>query len=386
VTDPPGRVRRVCVVARFWEPGLGDFVQRNIFLSLLRRAYPEADIVHVVGEEHARRFREFFARHSYATRVLACPDYGDDEPAAWRRFLRELRDGCFDVCVVDPDSRGLDARMAASAGIPVRIGYLTGSDADGSLTHGIRLGRPIFGLPDLYDYARGLAEALGIGDLRPSATVPAFPFRPEPIDMPPTPVVAVHPGGARHWNRRWPADSYVDLCREIVTGHAASILLIGSSDEVADLDSLRDRIGEGRPETTVVVGCGRTINWLASNLSRVDVLVGSDSAPAHIAAALGRPTVVLYGPTMTEFMWARVYPRHRGINLRYDCQSVRNLPRGAGTTTMPCRFSCHYPYESADGPYPKCLADIGVDRVLQAVAGSLSSLKPNGTVAWTESR
>jgi ADP-heptose:LPS heptosyltransferase len=134
----------------------------------------------------------------------------------------------------------------------------------------------------------------------------------------------------------------------------------------------------------VEVCAGDSLNRLANRLSTADVLVGSDSAPAHIAAALGTPTVVLYGPGMTEFMWTRVYLRHDGINRHYECQTVRNLPRGPGTTTMPCRFSCHYPYATAAGPYPRCLTDIEMDKVYQAVRGQLSRHSPVVTAASGE--
>ena len=42
MTDDGGPLtgqRRVCVFARLWEPGLGDLIQREIFLSLLKQAY-----------------------------------------------------------------------------------------------------------------------------------------------------------------------------------------------------------------------------------------------------------------------------------------------------------------------------------------------------------
>ncbi len=358
---------RVCVFARFWEPGLGDFMQRNIFLALLRRAHPVAELVHVVDGKSAARFAELFERHSYASRIMICPDYRDDDPERWHRFRGEVRRERFDVCVVDPDSRGLGAPAADECGIPVRIGFATGGDDDAFLTVPIRLRRPLFGLPDLFDYANGLAAALGLRSLRPAQVVPPFLYRPEPVATPRSPVVALHPGGAKHWNRRWPADRYAELGRRVSGVDGASLLLVGSADEAADLEALR----AGIPGARVEISCGESLNRLANRLASVDTVVGSDSAPAHLAAAVGRPTVVLYGPTMTEFMWSRVYPRHHGINRRYACQTVRNVPRGRGTTTMPCEFSCHYPYESAAGPYPRCLTDIGVDEVVSAVRRQL---------------
>lgn len=382
--------QRICVFTRSWEPGLGDFIQRNVFLALVRRAHPSAEVVHVVDAKAAARFVEFFENHSYASRILICPDYRDEDPARWRTFFGDVAHERFDACVVDPDSRGLAASAAARCGIPERIGFAIGGADDEFLTLPIRLHRSLFGLPDLFDYATGLAGALGIGRLRPSEVVPPFPYRPEPVQAGGFPVVAIHPGGAKHWNRRWPAARYVELCVRLAETDRVSVLLVGSADEENDLDAMRAAVVAAVPAVNVTVSCGESLNRLASRLDGIDIFVGSDSAPAHLAAALRKPTVVLYGPTMTEFMWSRVYPRHHGINLRYDCQTVRNLPRGSGTTTMPCRFSCHYPYESAAGPYPRCLTDIAVDDVFRAVRHQLAPLlvadRPKAGVARSESK
>lgn len=372
MTQPPAP-RRICIFARLWEPGLGDFIQRSIFLHLLRRAFPQAQITLIIGPEAAGRFTEFFAAHSPASRIETCPEYGDDDPVRWDRFLRRTADQGYECCVVDPDSRGLHAEQAARCGIGDRIGFATGVADNRFLTRPIRLARPIFGLPDLFDFAVGLAGVLGLPSPAPADVVPPFPFRPEPVPAMDGTVVAVHPGGAPHWNRRWPLARYGELGRALGRSEHASFVLVGSADERSDLLALRDDIRAAARPAQVEVSAGASLDRLASLLSRADVLVGNDSAPAHIAAALGTPTVVLYGPGMTEFMWTRVYLRHHGINRSYDCQTVRNLPRGPGTVTMPCRHACHYPYVEAAGPYPRCLTDIGLDEVHQAVRRQLSA-------------
>jgi heptosyltransferase-2/glycosyl transferase protein BlmE len=372
---PPRQPRRVCVFARLWEPGLGDFIQRNILLHLLRRAFGDAEITLVVGPAAAARFAEFFAGHSPASAVVVCPEYGDEDPRRWASFLRQIEAHHYECCVVDPDSRGLGAERAAQCGIGVRIGFVTGSADDQYLTCPVRLARPIFGLPDLLDFARALARALGLPPVGPQDAVPPFRYQPEPVPPMPGPVVAVHPGGARHWNRRWPLARYGELCQTLSRSENASFVLVGSEDERADLLMLAGHVAAGACPARVEISAGASLNRLASLLSAADVLVGNDSAPAHIAAALQTPTVVLYGPGMTEFMWTRVYLRHDGINRHYDCQTVRNLPRGPGITTMPCRNSCHYPYVAAGGPYPRCLTDIGVGDVHRAVRRQLSGYR-----------
>lgn len=346
--------KRVGVLARLWEPGLGDLVQRNIFHRLIRRAFPDAAITHVLPRTTVERFGEFLTLHSLATEVLRCPDYGEDDASAWAAFEEQATQ--FDLCIVDPDSHGLGGTQAASYGIAHRIGFALGHTGPQGLTTTIRIPRPLFGAPDLFDFATGLAGALGVPPPGHTDTVPPFPHTPEPLHDLVRPAIVFHPGGAPHWNRRWPLARYVEL-GERLAGSVGTIAWVGSAAEAGELESV------GR-----YVVAGTDLNHLANLLAQADLLVGSDSAPAHIAAALGTPTIVLYGPTATEFMWARVYPRHEGINRRYRCQQVRNLQRGGtGPSVMPCEHQCSYPYAGPDGPYPKCLTDITVDEVYHAV-------------------
>jgi heptosyltransferase-2/glycosyl transferase protein BlmE len=113
----------------------------------------------------------------------------------------------------------------------------------------------------------------------------------------------------------------------------------------------------------------------------MDLLVGNDSSPAHIAAALRTPTVVVYGPTGTEFLWARIYPAHRGVNKRYPCQHRRLDPVDEA---VPCAYACPCAFVSSDGPYPRCLIDISVDEVYEKVHAQLG-LEPRAELDPTPS-
>ena len=199
----------------------------------------------MVGPDAARRFAGFFAGHSYAHQVVNCPEYGDDDRGRWERFLRALAGGGYDCCVIDPDSRGLLAEQAAACRIPVRIGFASGAPDDRFLTRTIKLPRSIFGLPDLVDFARGLAGVLGLPPPRPAEVVPPFRYRPRPVPDLPGPVVAVHPGGAPHWNRRWPLACYAEPCRLLAGSHRASF--VPGRDEVRDLELVRLRRAQRRP-------------------------------------------------------------------------------------------------------------------------------------------
>jgi ADP-heptose:LPS heptosyltransferase len=172
----------------------------------------------------------------------------------------------------------------------------------------------------------------------------------------PPPVVAVHPGGARYWNRRWPLARFGELCARLAA-EGASLVLLGSADEAGDLAELAGTAAR----VAVWVCAGESLDTVASWLAAADVLVGNDSALAHIAAALHTPAVVLYGPSGDGFMWRRLYPRHREIHGHATCDPIHSGPLPDGRA--PCAHSCHLQYVSAAGPYPRCLTGIELEEV-----------------------
>jgi ADP-heptose:LPS heptosyltransferase len=191
--------------------------------------------------------------------------------------------------------------------------------------------------------------------------VPPVPTHPQ--DVPalamPRPIVALHPGGAPQWNRRWPLDRYAELGGRLAEA-GASLVVLGDRGEREEVDALAARLRAVVPGARVVAERGLSVNGLAVLAAGLDLLVGNDSGPAHVAAAMRTPTVVLYGPTGTEFLWTRVYPEHVGVG-RSPCQSITNVDFPEGFT--PCEHRCARRYQGIDGPYPRCLTDIPVDRV-----------------------
>jgi len=75
---------QVCMISRLVRPGLGDLIQRNIFLWLLRQACPNTRVTWVVGERVMTSpvRAEFVAHQSYADGQMTCPDAEDELAAA----------------------------------------------------------------------------------------------------------------------------------------------------------------------------------------------------------------------------------------------------------------------------------------------------------------
>jgi heptosyltransferase-2 len=106
-------------------------------------------------------------------------------------------------------------------------------------------------------------------------------------------VVGIHPAASAKWpTKAWLPERYAELCdllsrrniRVVITGDAAAAR---TAQEIV-------RLAKSKP----VVAAGRTsVTDLVALVRRFRAFVTSDSAPMHVAAAVGTPFVALFGPT-----------------------------------------------------------------------------------------
>lgn len=100
--------------------------------------------------------------------------------------------------------------------------------------------------------------------------------------------------GARWLNKRWPVENFAELVRQLAQKFpAARFAVLGGKDDAP----LGEEILPAAPEKILNL-CGQTslpemIEWIR----HCDLLVTNDTGPMHVAAALGKPLVALFGPT-----------------------------------------------------------------------------------------
>ena len=106
--------------------------------------------------------------------------------------------------------------------------------------------------------------------------------------------VALAPGSI--WgSKRWPY--FVELAASLTK--RVAVVAIGSEDDVEIGDAIVRSVSPGHPAINV---CGAlTLRQSAVLIGRAALLVTNDSAPLHLATAMGTPVVALFGPTVTEF-------------------------------------------------------------------------------------
>jgi heptosyltransferase-2 len=108
-----------------------------------------------------------------------------------------------------------------------------------------------------------------------------------------SPIVALCPGSTNSRAKRWPAERFARLADLLVQQLGADVVLIGAPDEL----EVSRRVAELMQTTPVMLTGETSLDDAVAVLSLVDVLISNDTGPAHISAALGTPTVVIFGPT-----------------------------------------------------------------------------------------
>jgi lipopolysaccharide heptosyltransferase II len=169
-------------------------------------------------------------------------------------------------------------------------------------------------------------------------------------------LIGIHGGSINGSAKRWPATHWAELADRLGDEFGARIVLTGSSSELPIAQQVTSLM-----RTSPIVLTGQTtVNELAAVLARCDLVLSGDSGPLHMAVALNRPTVSVYGPTDPAI--SGPYPR--------PGQIAEVLRTGIGCSP------CYNALATAECPYTNtvCMHHLTVDRMHQAVRRTLRSL------------
>jgi len=176
------------------------------------------------------------------------------------------------------------------------------------------------------------------------------------------PIVVVCPDAGMRI-KRWNEQNFIQLGQKLKT---SIIVLVGSDREQAALIS--NSINNA---TLWELG---TLRELAAMLSQVDLMIAGDTGAARIAAAVGTPTITLFGAS-----W---YERYGQPKPHVNLQGYLNCPerRIENFTVQSCWYSgeCPVPSKlrSAQGAsWATCVDEISVDRVMAAAVELLEAQK-----------
>lgn len=107
-------------------------------------------------------------------------------------------------------------------------------------------------------------------------------------------LVGINISASQRWiTKDWPLHHIIRLCEEL-SRKDMRVVITGTEKDLTLSNTLMNMVKNVKP----INACGKTtINQLACLIKRCSVYISSDSAPLHVASAVGAPFIALFGPT-----------------------------------------------------------------------------------------
>ena len=313
-------------------------------LRALKHAYPESNLTLLLRPLVA----DLMEAHPYVDTCLV-DTKSRGRFRSLRELVRQIHSIAFDVAVVLHPTSFRNALLPFLARVPIRVGtnvngrgmLLTASCADDTSVHEVDRYLRVLQLLDI-DTDSDSLEFWGtdtdwqtIQDLLGAEGVSS-------TDR----LIAFNLGTTWH-TKQWDIANFVEVIQQIADlAPGVRIVLTGSSDELTLVEALPTAL-------PVINFIGKTsILQLGALLERCEVCLTCDSGPMHIAAAVGTPTVALFGPT----------------------SPIRHKPYGAGHTIIEKPIECRPCYKRTcqrqDVPY-LCMTEIDPAEVVKVLETKL---------------
>ncbi len=286
--------------------GMGSILQATPLLRALRRRYPHARLTFVTMRSNL----ELVRRLSWVDEVVTLDDrsifaMATTTLAAVVKLIRRRADLYFDLEVYS----AFASLLALWAMTRNRIGFYRHSTAfkNGIYTHLVffntrmpvrrlylQLGR-VAGVPPGEPDEIGpveVEEADRAGARHALASAPNWRSD--------QPYIVVNPNASELLlERRWPGDYVVEAVTRLASlDH--QVALIGARDEAPYVEGLCERLSEETRRQVVNTAGRLTLGELLALLEGAACVLTNDSGPMHMAFALKRPTVCLFGPANPE--------------------------------------------------------------------------------------
>jgi len=286
----------ILIIGPSW---VGDMVMAQTLFACLKQRHGECQI-DVLAPEWSRPILE---RMPEVREALSFPvGHGALEMATRRRIAQGLR-GRYDQAIVLPNSLK-SALVPFFAGIPKRTGW-RGEMRFGLLNDIRKLDKARY--PLMIERFMALA-------FEPGATLP------EPYPQPALrieaqsreaalakfelsldrPVLALCPGAEFGESKRWPAEHFAKVA-ELKIRQGWQVWLFGSKNDREVGEDIRARLIPGLREEAINLSGETSLAEAIDLLSCAEAVVSNDSGLMHVAAAVARPLVAVYGSTSPAF-------------------------------------------------------------------------------------
>ncbi|PHM62387.1 ADP-heptose-LPS heptosyltransferase II [Xenorhabdus ishibashii] len=170
------------------------------------------------------------------------------------------------------------------------------------------------------------------------------------------PIIGFCPGAEFGPAKRWPHYHYAALAEQLITQKGYQILLFGSDKDHQAGEDIRALLSDDAREDCLNLAGKTSLEQAVNVIAACDAIVTNDSGLMHVAAALNRPLVALYGPSSPDFT-PPLSSKAEVIRLITGYHKIRK--------------------GDSDGGYHQSLIDIQPERVLSSLEKLLQAESQN---------
>jgi heptosyltransferase-2 len=336
--------RPIFVVPYMW---IGDFVRGHTVVRVLKQRWPNRPVDVLVTSlcaplvDYMPGIRAGIVWDLPRSRLAVAKQWG---------LAVQLRANQYGTALVLPRT-WKSAIAPALAGIPERVGFV--GEARFGLLNRWRWGEKA--LPRFIDKNAALALPDGT-PLPPEWPVPQLVVPPDEIsrwrqatDLGTAPAVALAPGSVGA-SKRW---AYYAEAARLLAQQGLDVWVVGGPGEKALAAEI---VASGGPRVRDLTGTDLRNGILA--IAAASVAISNDSGLMHIAAAIGTPTMGIFGPT-SPYHWAPL----NGLAATIQTKTI-----------VPCQ-PCHRPVCTQNDH--RCMRDIPAADVVAAAHRVLASVRPH---------
>ncbi len=334
---------------------IGDAIMTIPAVRSIRNNYPDAEITILALPWVA----DVFVASPWIDKIFIYEKKGRHHGLRGRlQLISQLKKEKFDAAVLLQNAFEA-ALITFLAGIPIRGGYGTDGRAL-LLTHRVKKTSEIKGKHEVYYYQEmiaGLGISPGANKLELflanetliNAENSLKSFRQTEGVPKKSPVIGFNPGAAYGPAKRWPAEKFALLAKEICRQLTGIVVIFGTDADTQSAKIIKE--GSGSPQQVLDLTGKTDLAAAMAYIDLCDVFVTNDSGLMHVAAALATPVAAVFGST-----------NHIATGPWCDCFRIIREPMACS----PCKKT-HCPQG-----HLKCMEDISSEQVFAAVAELLA--------------
>jgi heptosyltransferase-2 len=315
----PESIKKLLIVRLF---GMGDAVLVASLISEIKRKHKKIKI-HILATDETKKIFEM----SEADKIYTLNVKPRHIITSFLRISSELKKEGYDATVDTEQFANLSAIIITRIASKFSVGYALGSRSK-LYDKTIRFNASKHTLSTFSDLFSAIGlnlSATSLFQLKVSrfevkrATRFLKKNKINPHDI----LVGIHPGtGDTATFRRWMPKRFADVADHLAEKYNAKILLTGTKNEEKLLHLIASNM-YSKPKIITSL----SLQQFTALTKRFNIFISNDTGPMHIAAAMGTPTIGIFGPN-TPIRWAPLNKASISIYKNFSCSPCINTHLG----------------------------------------------------------